>query len=276
MPRAMVPDIWVNIAVPEFLVPTPIDLNWWKVIILLATGAVAGFINTFSGGGAMITVPALILMGMPADIANATNRVGTFQQSITSAVGFERAGKLEKRAALPMLVPTMSGAALGALTATWIPVETFKPLILAVMIGFAVITLVLPEVIMPPEGTRTYSLRELPLGILVLFVAGVYAGMVQAGVGFILMLALAAGLRYDLTRTNALKVVCTGFFSIAALAVFIPTGHVDWVPAILIAAGMTVGAILSVKFALTVSQKVVKWVLFIMVCLTAGSALIFT
>ena len=109
-----------------------------------------------------------------------------------------------------------------------------------------------------------------------MFVAGVYAGMVQAGVGFILMLALAAGLRYDLTRTNALKVVCTGFFSIAALAVFIPTGHVDWVPAILIAAGMTVGAILSVKFALTVSPKVVKWLLVIMVCLTAGSALIFT
>ena len=261
---------------PEFLTPTLIDLSWWKIVILLTTGAVAGFINTFSGGGAMITVPALILMGMPADIANATNRVGTFQQSITSAIGFERAGKLEKRAALPMLVPTMSGAALGALTATWIPVETFKPLILAVMIAFALVTLVLPEVIMPPEGARTYTLRERPIVILILFGSGIYAGMVQAGVGFVLMLVLAAGLRYDLTRTNALKVVCTGFFSIAALAVFIPTGHVDWVPAILIATGMTVGAVLSVRFALTVSQKVVKWLLFIMVCVTAGSALIFT
>ncbi len=261
---------------PEFLPPETLDLNWWKVVVLLATGAVAGFINTFSGGGAMITVPALVLMGMPAEIANATNRVGTLQQSLTSAVGFERSGNLEKRAVLPMLVPTMSGAVLGALLATWIPPQAFKPLILGVMIAFALLMLLLPEVIAPPEGARTYTLRERPLGIVMLFGAGVYAGMVQAGVGLILMMALAAGLRYDLTRTNALKVVCTAFFSIAALAVFIPAGFVDWVPAIVVAAGMTAGAIFSVRFVLTVSQRVVKWVLFIMVCLTAGSALIFT
>lgn len=100
----------------------------------------------------MITVPTLILMGMPADFANATNRIGTLQQSLTSTVGFERAGKLEKRPALAMLAPTASGAVIGAFAATWIPGDVFKPVILGVMITFALAMIVLPEVINPPKA----------------------------------------------------------------------------------------------------------------------------
>ena len=224
----------------------------------------------------MLTVPAMILLGMPADLANGTNRVGVLLQSLTGARSFNKFGKLDKSAILPMLAPTVSGAALGALAAAWIPTEVFKPLLLSVMIAIALVMLMIPEAIAPPEGSRTYSLRERPLGILMLFGSGTYGGLVQAGVGFILIAALAAGLRYDLVRTNALKVVCTAFFSIAALAVFTATGHVDWVPGAILAVGTTVGAMLSVRFALNVSQRVIKWALFIMVCLTAGSALIFT
>ena len=109
-----------------------------------------------------------------------------------------------------------------------------------------------------------------------LFGAGLYGGLVQAGVGFILIAALAVGLRYDLVRANALKVVCTALFSVAALSVFIASGHVDWIPGIGLAAGNTVGALISVRFALNVSQRVIKWVLFVMVCLTCGSALRFS
>ena len=109
-----------------------------------------------------------------------------------------------------------------------------------------------------------------------LFGAGVYGGFVQAGVGFILIAALAAGLRYDLVRTNALKVVCTAFFSVASLSVFILAGRVEWVSAIILAVGMTVGSYLGVKFAINVDQKQIKWMLFVMVCLTSASALLFS
>ena len=109
-----------------------------------------------------------------------------------------------------------------------------------------------------------------------LFGAGLYGGFVQAGVGFILIAALAAGLRYDLVRTNALKVVCTALFSIVSLVVFALTGQVEWVSGIILAVGMTFGALFGVKFALNVDQRVIKWLLFIMVCLTSCSVLLFT
>ena len=87
---------------------------------------------------------------------------------------------------------------------------------------------------------------------------------------------LAAGLRYDLVRTNALKVVCTALFSVVSLAVFIFTGQMEWVSGIILAVGMTVGAILSVRFAISVDQRLIKWILFVMVCLTSVSVLLFS
>ena len=247
---------------PEWLTAAEIDLTWWKAAVLVFAGILGGFINTIAGGGSMITVPALILLGMPADYANGTNRVGILQQSLTGVRGFNKSGKLDKRAILPMLLPTVLGAVLGALVSIWLPPDTLKPFLLGTMIAIALSMLVFPDVMAPPEGVHAYSLKERPIGFLMLFGAGLYGGFAQAGVGFILIAALAAGLRYDLVRANALKVVCTALFSVAALLVFISTNHVDWVPAIVLAIGMTLGALSSVRFALNVSQKV------IMVCLS--------
>ena len=252
-----------------------IDLEWWTALVLAAAGVLGGFINTVAGGGSMLTVPALILLGLPADVANGTNRVGILQQSLTGVRGFNEAGKLDRSAILPMLAPTVSGAVLGALASVWLDPDVLKFVLLGAMIAIAALMLLFPEVIAPPEGTKTYSLRERPAGFLMLFGAGLYGGFVQAGVGFVLIAALAAGLRYDLVRTNALKVVCTALFSIASLVVFVSTGRVAWIPGLILAGGMTVGALISVRFALTVEQRVIKWLLFVMVCLTAGSALLF-
>ena len=253
-----------------------ISLTWWSAVVLAAAGILGGFVNTLAGGGSMITVPALMLLGMPADHANGTNRVGILLQSLTGIRGFNRSGKLEKGAILPMLIPTVSGAALGAISTTWFHPDVLKPVLLGAMIAIALVMLTFPDVVTPPEGTRTYSLRERPSGFLMLFGAGIYGGFVQAGVGFILIAALAAGLRYDLVRTNALKVVCTALFSVVSLAVFIFTGQVEWVSGIILAVGMTVGAILSVRFAISVDQRLIKWILFVMVCLTSVSVLLFS
>ena len=111
--------------------------------------------------------------------------------------------------------------------------------------------------------------------MLALFAAGVYGGFIQAGVGFILIAALAGGLRYDLVRTNALKMVCTAAFSVVALAVFIVRDQVLWIPGLILAAGTVAGASLSVKFAVSVAQNTLKWLLFVMVTLTCAGALFF-
>lgn len=237
-------------------------------------GLLGGFINTLAGGGSMLTLPALMMLGMPADIANATNRVGVLLQSVTSAKGFKDEDRLDSAAIGPILVPTLVGALAGSLAASYLPVGLLKPTLLGAMIMMAVIMLLRPDTLSPPEGTPPRKLKETPVAIAALFFAGVYGGFVQAGVGFILIAALAGGLRYDLVRSNALKVVCTGVFSGVALLVFVVRDQVLWIPGLILATGTVVGAMISVRFAIKVRQNTLKWLLFVMVTITCGAAML--
>jgi|GEM_PF-34623 uncharacterized membrane protein YfcA len=242
------------------------------IIVLVLVGLVSGFINTLAGGGSMLTLPALMMMGMPADIANATNRVGVLMQSVTGVKGFDDQDRLDRSAVRSLLILTIAGALAGSLAASYLPVWLLKPVLLGSMVAMALVMLLRPDTIAPPEGTPSHTIRERPLAALGLFLAGVYGGFVQAGVGFILIAALAGGLRYDLVRTNALKSVCTAVFSAVALAVFAVRGQVWWVPGVILAVGSIAGAMLSVRFAINVSQNTLKWLLFVMVSLTCLGA----
>jgi uncharacterized membrane protein YfcA len=251
------------------------ELSVLMILLLVATGVISGFINTLAGGGSMLTLPAMMMMGMPADVANATNRVGVLMQSVTGAKGFNDNDRLDRGAILPVLVPTIAGALAGSLAASYFPVSLLKPVLLVTMVTMAIVMLVKPESVAPPEGTEPVSLVEQPLAGVGLFLSGVYGGFVQAGVGFILIAALAGGLRYDLVRTNALKTVCTAVLSGVALLVFALRGQVWWIPGLVLAVGSIIGAMLSVRFAINVSQNTLKWILFAMVSLTCGGALLF-
>ncbi|MGI9322991.1 MAG: sulfite exporter TauE/SafE family protein, partial [Pseudomonadales bacterium] len=148
-----------------------------------------------------------------------------------------------------------------------------KPVLLTCMVTMALVMLVKPETVAPAEGTQPIPVREHPLAVAGLFLAGIYGGFVQAGVGLILIMALAGGLRYDLVGTNALKTVCTGIFAGVALLVFALRGQVWWVPGLVLAAGSVVGAMLSVRFAVAVSQNTLKWLIFVVVTATCVGAL---
>jgi uncharacterized membrane protein YfcA len=248
------------------------EISILMICLLLVTGLVSGFINTLAGGGSMLTLPALMMLGMPADVANATNRVGVLMQSVTGAKGFSDQDKLDKSTILPVLVPTLVGALAGSLLASFLPVWVLKPVLLGSMITMALVMVIRPQAVIPVDGTEPYKLADRPVAGLGLLLAGVYGGFVQAGVGFILIAALAGGLRYDLIRTNALKTVCTAVFSGVALVVFAMRGQVWWIPGLILAVGSIAGAMASVRFAINVSQNTLKWLLFVMVTATCAGA----
>jgi uncharacterized protein len=248
------------------------ELTLFNTSLVIVAGFVAGFINTIAGGGSMLTLPALMIMGLPADIANATNRVGVVLQSLAGARQFHARGKLSVPDIAPTLIPVLIGSLIGALLASYLPREILKPVLLLTMLGMAILMLVKPSTVMPPPGTPVLTVRESPTAWAGLFAAGLYGGFVQAGVGFIIIAALAGGLRYDLVRTNALKMAITGILTVIALVVFVARGQVLWVPGLLMAAGTVVGATLSVRFAIAAPQYVLKWFLFGMVLVTCAAA----
>lgn len=240
--------------------------------LLVLSGIVAGFINTLAGGGSLLTLPALMLLGMPADIANATNRVGVLFQSLEGVRGFNRHGKLARNAIIPILLPSIGGSVVGSLVASYLPAAVLEPVLLTTLIAMAVVIVAKPAMVAPPPGTEPLSIKEAPSAALWLFMAGMYGGFVQAGVGFMLLAALAGVLRYDLVRANALKMAATAIFTAVAVAIFVIRGQVLWIPGLVLAASAIIGVRMSVKFAIAVPQRVLRWFLLvtvIAVCLAA-------
>ena len=241
--------------------------------ILLVTGVLAGIINTLAGGGSNLTIPALMLLGMPADIANATNRVGIMLQSLVGLQGFHSRGKLETTDLWPVLLPNLLGGLVGALLAAWLPATTLKPVLLATMLGCALLILVRPDIVEPTPGTVPFRVKERPAAWWGLFIAGIYGGFVHAGVGFVLITVLCGTLRYDLLRSNALKMLCTCAFTVVALVIFIADGLVQWVPGLALGAATMIGAAIAVRIAVKASPRLLRWFLFLMTLAASAAAM---
>jgi uncharacterized membrane protein YfcA len=250
------------------------ELTVFSISLLISMGFIAGIINTMAGGGSNLTIPALIVMGLPADIANATNRVSVFFQSLTASKGFHKHGKLDIPDLKKIVGITLIGGLVGALSASYMPADMLKPTLLFAMITMAGIIVFKPAVVAPLEGTEPLSISESSSSVPMLLLAGFYGGFVQAGVGFILIAAIAGSLRYDLVRSNALKIVCTLGFTVVALAVFIINDQILWVPGLILAIGSIAGAQLAVKITINLSQHALKWILFIMTIVASAAALL--
>lgn len=216
--------------------------------LLFGAGAAAGTVNVLAGGGSFLTLPVMIFLGLPPTVANGTNRIAILLQNVGAVWGFSRHRMVEWRWLRVVALPALVGAALG----TWLALEVgdlaFQRILAVLMIAISALALWRPgsdpgdeDPAPPSTGTRA--------GVMVaaaFFLAGIYGGFIQAGLGFIILgITSAAGL--DLVRGNALKVAVILVFTPLALALFALGGKVDWHAGLVLAAGNVTGAFLGVR-----------------------------
>ncbi len=246
--------------------------DWLWPAVLVAAGLVAGFVNTLAGGGSILTLPLLMLAGLPPHVANGTNRVAVFLQSLAGTTDFNRHGLVHRGAVVGLLVPTLLGALLGAVTAAYLPGELLEPVLLLAMAGVAITLLVRPEILAPRPGGAPRDVRDAPLALPALFAIGFYGGFAQAGVGLLLLSVLGGLLRYDLVRANALKLLVITAFTGLALVVFVVAGQVWWVPGLALSVGMVAGSRLGVRFALQAGHETLRRIVLVGALLSCAAA----
>ena len=201
--------------------------------VLFLAGIVAGTLNVIAGGGSFLTLPLLMLLGLPAGVANGTNRVGIVLQNVAAVGSFDRQGVLDRGALKWAALPAALGAGLGTWGALVISDEAFKRVLAFLMIAVSLYTLWRP--VRSPEDSADSAERSPWALSAVFFSIGIYGGFVQAGVGFFLLAGTTfAGL--DLVRGNAVKVLTVLTFSVVSLAIFATAGKVVWVMGLTLAA----------------------------------------
>jgi uncharacterized protein len=219
---------------------------------LLVIGFVAAVINVIAGGGSFLTLPLLIFLGLPASVANGTNRVGVLAQNITAVVGFHRHDVLPLRWALGVSVPALAGAAVGAWAALHVTDLVFRRILASAMLAVTLWTLLNRG--SPIDPGRAPRRAGHPTMLAGFFVTGLYGGFLQAGVGF-LVLAVTTTAGFDLVRGNAVKVFAVMLLTLLSLAVFAGAGQVDWPAGLALGLGNLLGGIVGVRVAVRQGHK---------------------
>lgn len=242
------------------------------LVALVGVGVVTGFINTVAGGGSLITLPVLILFGLPADVANATNRVAILGQSIWGTILFDRKKALDRQAALWISIPTVISAVAGSYLATRISVQVLEPVLLIATLLMGISMLAQPRLWKNSEqDTPPTSLRKQPWAIGGLLLAGFYGGFLQAGVGFWLLAIFLGLLRYDLLRANAIKLLVVIPLSLVSIAIFWQAQLIAWLPGSFLALGAILGAWIASHVSLRPqAQKPLRIFVFVMLIATCS------
>lgn len=241
-------------------------MEWWEALLLVVGGAAAGWINAVAGGASILTVPLLVLAGVPGNDANGSNRVGILTSNAAAATAFRRLGVRGLSRARSILLPVVAGSLLGSYGIAQLTDDAFERMFGIVMLPVIFFSIKAPKV-------RTDASPWHPVvTVAVFFSIGLYGGAVQAGVGLILLAALSrTGL--DLVAANNVKVVTNLALSGVALAVFVQQGKVLWVQALILAGGLTAGAWLGAHAAVRGGERLIRAVMVVAALLLAGELL---
>lgn len=239
-------------------------MAWWEALLLVIGGLFAGAINTVAGGGSMLTVPLLVLAGVPGNAANGSNRVGILTSNVAAVATFRRLGVDGLRHASRVVVPVVLGGLIGSFAVG----RLLDDAAFERVFGLLMIPLVILSVRRPSNasGDRAWSTTKV---VIVFLLIGIYGGAFQAGVGLVLLAALTRS-GFDLVMSNSIKVIVNTAVTVVALPVFILNGDVEWVPALVLAAGFVVGGWLGAQASFRGGEVLIRRVMVIAALGLAG------
>ncbi len=231
--------------------------------ILLLVGLVTGFINTVAGGGSLLTLPVFIFMGFDSAVANATNRVAVFYQSLTSIFAFRRQGIRGMRYGLWLGLSATVGAVIGTFIAMKMDNEVFKT-VLAIVMFVVVILILLDPLLKKAHAIEIHSPLRLTIALIIFFFIGIYGGFLQAGIGFVIIATLSTVNKMNLVKINNIKVIVVFIYTAMSVAIFAWKGVIDWKYGMVLAVGQSAGGWAGSVWSVRKGEKWIRRVLLLM------------
>jgi len=228
-----------------------------QIAILVGVGLVGGVWNAIAGGATLFTFPALMAMGLPPVVANATNYLALLPSNAAALPAYREELRGLGRTLLPLLVVSGLGAILGSLLLLISNPDVFVTLI-PFLILFATILFASGDALRRWLLSIAGEARSNNLVYAALFISSIYGGYFGAGLGFIL-LAIAQIMGFsDFHVANSIKNLLATSFTILSILVFGIGGLIAWPEAMTMMVGSTVGGYLGGRFAKRVNQKVLR------------------
>jgi hypothetical protein len=237
----------------EFIEPT-------MLVVLALVAFLAGFIDAVAGGGGMLTVPALLSLGLPPHIALGTNKLAATFASSTAAITYYKKRLFRPECWKKAFVGTLIGATLGtfvvdAISTQWL--EKVLPLIILITAFYTIFhkpvqtsSNAIPEP--SPSLTKKQWLQSLTLGF--------YDGVAGPGTGAFWTVSSMALYKMNILLASGLAKAMNFTSNFTSLVMFAFLGHINWVlgltMGVCLMVGAYVGAHSAIRFGATFIRPV--------------------
>ena len=234
-------------------------MDFSTLIVLFAGGVLAGGVTAIAGGSSFLTFPLLIAAGLPPLTANITNWIALMPGNFMALAAYRTELQAMRRDVRAHLVVSFTGGLLGGALLLWTGEARFEKavpwLLLTATLLFALGEWIKSRLDALREPGKALSRRWL-LGFE--FVLMVYGGYFGAGVGIVLLAALAIAGQSSIHIANAQKNLMVVALSAAGCIMLLPSGHVAWAYVLPLFVGASLGGYGAVRFIRRIPAHAVR------------------
>jgi uncharacterized membrane protein YfcA len=211
------------------------------LVIIFLAGLFSSVFGTLVGGSSLITIPVLILLGLPPHWAIGTDRMGVTAIGIGGLYQFHRKGLIHYRIAFILSVPCLLGSFIGANLALQISPAAMKKTIAVMTLALLALLIVKPNKGLE-KAPRPLTRRDVAIGIFLSLIVGIYGGFYGAGAGTFLayILILVFGLTF-LESAATLKIASV-LMTLTSALTFASHGAIHYPLAASMFAGSFIGS----------------------------------
>lgn len=231
-------------------------------VLLLIAGLIGGALNTLAGGGSFIVFPALLAVGVPPVLANASNTYAALPGYVSGAVGlWSDVLKYRERLLAYSIIAAVFGYA-GAELLLHVSDAQFSRVV-PWLILFAVVLFALGGRINAFVTARAGNGRGAQAAGRVLLLAllaaiSVYGGFFNAGLGILLLAFLVLAGVANIHAANGLKLWISSVIAIVAVARFALAGSIDWYHGTIALVGVTIGGYVSARLSKLIPTPIIR------------------
>lgn len=245
-----------------------------NLIFLCTACFFAAFVDSISGGGGIISLPAFLLAGIPPHLALGTNKFTSCCSTFSSSIKFAESKKVDFNI-LKYLIPfSFIGATLGATTVLSINSSYLNVIVLILLLFVGLYSLFSKNIGME-DKFKGISKKNISLGIVLALSLGFYDGFLGAGVGTFLIFGLVNIYNFNFVRAGGNCKVMNFIGNIASVLVFSLRGAINYKIGIPVAICMMIGARVGAKVALRKGSKIIKPI-FITMSLAVAAKLLYS
>jgi uncharacterized protein len=227
-------------------------------------GIVASFFGTIVGGGTLLSIPFLIMVGLPPQVAIATERFGGIGQTIASFLKFFKSKKIVWKYVFGLTVISIAGSIIGSNI-----LINIDPLILRNIVGSTILVL-LPLIFLKRDlgiEHTVVSKRKIIIGSIIYFLVQIFAAFYGGGTGILIAYNLMFCFGLTILESTATKIIPWFFLSISSLIIFANKGIINYKMGAVMMVGMAIGASFGAHVALKKGNLWLKrlFVLFVII-----------